>query len=116
MTVVGLIASAVFMVLSVTSFRKQVGNDWLERSSGTGGFALMAETTSALNRPRDGTSGGFEIFQSSSEQIGRVVPFRKGSGDNVNCFNLNTSSQPQLLGVDTGILKELNAFSPRFTE
>lgn len=113
LTVVGLIASAVFMVLSVTSFRKQVGNDWLERSSGTGGFALMAETTSALNRPRDGTSGGFEIFQSSSEQIGRVVPFRKGSGDNVNCFNLNTSSQPQLLGVDTGILKELNAFSPR---
>ena len=45
LTVTGLIATAVFMVLSVASFRKQVGSDWLQRSAGTGGFALRIETT-----------------------------------------------------------------------
>ena len=113
LTLVGLIASAVFMVLSVASFRKQVGSDWLERSSGTGGFALMLETTSALNLPRDGATEGFEIFASSRDHITQVVPFRKGTGDNVNCFNLNTSAQPQLVGVDTTALQKLDAFAPR---
>ena len=112
LTVVGLIASAVFMVLSVASFRKQVGNDWLERSSGTGGFSLLTETTAPLNLPRDGAAEGFEIFQTTAEQISVVVPLRKGAGDNVNCFNLNTTSQPQLLGVDVGRLNSLGAFSP----
>ena len=110
LTVVGLIAAAVFMVLSVASFRKQVGNDWLERSSGTGGFALLAETTSALNLPRDGATEGFEIFNGFQDQITSVVPIRRGAGDNVNCFNLNTSSQPQLIGVDTNRLKSMGAF------
>jgi ABC-type antimicrobial peptide transport system permease subunit len=31
-------------------------------------------------------------------------------GDNINCFNLNTSSQPQLLAVDTTTLASKNAF------
>jgi putative ABC transport system permease protein len=111
LTVVGLIASAVFMVLSVASFRKQVGDDWLERSSGTGGFALMVETTTALNPPRDGESKGFEIFEGVASQLGRVVPIRKGAGDNVNCFNLNTTSQPQLIGMDVEALQNLGAFT-----
>ncbi|MSU22594.1 MAG: FtsX-like permease family protein, partial [Opitutus sp.] len=41
LAVVGLIATAVFMVLSVASFRKHVGSEWLVRASGTGGFALQ---------------------------------------------------------------------------
>ena len=49
LTVVGLIATAVFMVLSVASFRKHLGDDWLNRSSGTGGFAFWIETTAAQN-------------------------------------------------------------------
>jgi ABC-type lipoprotein release transport system permease subunit len=110
LTVVGLIASAVFMVLSVASFRKHVGDNWLERSSGTGGFALLAETTTALNIPRDGESETFEIFENVTSDIGQIVPIRKGAGDNVNCFNLNTTSQPQLIGIDVGKLNELGAF------
>lgn len=112
LTVVGLIASAVFMVLSVASFRKQVGNDWVERSSGTGGFALLAETTSPQNFPRDGASNGFEIFENTADQITAVVPLRKGTGDNVNCFNLNTTSQPQLVGTHVALLNTMKAFSP----
>ncbi len=113
LTVAGLIATAVFMVLSVASFRKQIGSDWLERGSGTGGFAFWVETTAPQNPARDGTDGRFEIFTAAAADLGAVVPLRAGAGDNANCFNLNTTAQPQLLAVDPAKLAGLQAFRPR---
>lgn len=111
LTVVGLIASAVFMVLSVASFRKHVGDEWRDRASGTGGFAFWIETTAAQNQTRDGASEGFEIFQNQRENLAGMVPIRTGAGDNANCFNLNTTAQPKLLAVDPSALAERGAFS-----
>jgi len=111
LTVVALIATAVFMVLSVASFRKHVGADWLERSSGTGGFAFWVETTAAQNPAREGDGAAFEIFEPVAGDLGAIVPLRTGAGDNVNCFNLNTTTQPQLLAVDARALDERDAFS-----
>jgi hypothetical protein len=110
LTVIGAIASAVFMVLSVASFRKQVGSDWLQRDSGTGGFAFWVETTAPLNLARDGRTRGFEAFEGAAARIGEVVPLRTGTGDNVNCYNLNTTSQPKLLAVDVAKLAGHGAF------
>ena len=110
LTVVGLIATAVFMVLSVASFRKHVGSEWLVRSSGTGGFALQIETTVAQNHPRDGQTKGFELFERAAADLGDLVPLRVGAGDNVNCFNLNTTLQPRLLAVDAARLAARRAF------
>ena len=110
LTVVGLIATAVFMVLSVASFRKHVGAEWLVRSSGTGGFALQVETTVAQNHPRDGQTKGFELFERAAADLGDLVPLRVGAGDNVNCFNLNTTLQPRLLAVDAARLAARRAF------
>ncbi|HEY1110809.1 MAG TPA: FtsX-like permease family protein, partial [Opitutaceae bacterium] len=110
LAVVGLIATAVFMVLSVASFRKAVGADWLQRQSGTGGFAFWVETTAPLNLPRDGKAKTFELFEPHAAQLGEIVPLRLGAGDNANCFNLNTTAQPQLLAVDTTKLDRLAAF------
>lgn len=113
LTVVGLIATAVFMVLSVASFRKHVGSDWLNRSSGTGGFAFWIETTAPQNLPREARVNGFEVFQRHVAELGEIIPLRAGVGDNVNCFNLNTSSQPKLLAVDAAKLAARNAFAPK---
>ncbi|MFM8617544.1 MAG: ABC transporter permease [Opitutaceae bacterium] len=113
LTVTGLIATAVFMVLSVASFRKNVGDTWLRRDSGTGGFALRIETTAPLNPARDRTDGTFDLFTPFAADLGAVLPLRAGTGDNVNCFNLNTTSQPQLLGVPSHRLAELGAFRPK---
>ncbi len=110
LTVVGLIATAVFMVLSVASFRKHVGSEWLVRHSGTGGFALQVETTVAQNHPRDGQAKGFEIFERHTADLAQIVPLRVGAGDNVNCFNLNTTLQPRLLAVDAAQLAARGAF------
>lgn len=113
LTVVGLIATAVFMVLSVASFRKQVGDDWLQRGSGTGGFAFWMETTSPLNPARDGRTKGFEIFEPHAAALGEIVALRTGAGDNVNCFNLNSTLQPKLLAVDAAKLEARGAFKPK---
>jgi putative ABC transport system permease protein len=113
LTVVALIATAVFMVLSVASFRKQVGSDWLKRTSGTGGFAFWIETTAPQNLAREARAQGFEAFQRHAAELGEIVPLRAGIGDNVNCFNLNVSSQPKLLAVDAGKLAARLAFSPK---
>jgi len=110
LTVVGLIATAVFMVLSVASFRKQVGADWLERGSGTGGFAFWIETTAPQNPARDGLTQGFELFAGQAAALGEIVPLRSGVGDNANCFNLNSTAQPRLLAVDSGRLGARGAF------
>ncbi|MDO8543409.1 MAG: ABC transporter permease [Opitutaceae bacterium] len=110
LTVVGLIATAVFMVLSVASFRKHVGDDWLERGSGTGGFAFWVETTAPLNASRTGGAGRFELFEPHATELGDIVALRTGAGDNANCFNLNSTAQPQLLAVDSAKLAARNAF------
>ncbi len=113
LTVVGLIATAVFMVLSVASFRKHVGSDWLVRTSGTGGFAFWIETTVPQNPARDGKATGFEILERHAGDLGAIVPLRTGAGDNVNCFNLNTTLQPRLLAVDAAKLAERGAMRPK---
>lgn len=98
LTVVGVLAAGVFLVLSVASFRKDGGEDWRDRQSGAGGFAWWVETTSPVNRPADAT-GNVKWFGQES-----VVPCRIGAGDDVDCFNLTASSQPRLLGVNPELL------------
>src|SRR5206468_2716403 len=40
----GLLASAAFLLVGVESFRRSAGEDYLRRDSGSGGFALLAES------------------------------------------------------------------------
>ncbi len=98
LTVVGVLAAGVFLVLSVASFRKNGGGDWAEKRSGAGGFAWWVETTAPVSRPVDAL-GEVEWFGLKS-----LVPFRVGTGDDVDCFNLTASEQPRLLGVDVDLL------------
>ncbi|YCM42836.1 ABC transporter permease [Verrucomicrobiaceae bacterium 227] len=99
LTVVGVLAAGVFLVLSVASFRKNGGQDWQEKTSGAGGYAWWVETTSPVNRPADAT-GDVQWFDMDS-----LAPFRIGAGDNVDCFNLTASQQPRLLAVDPKLLE-----------
>lgn len=99
LTVVGVLAAGVFLVLSVASFRKNGGENWQNKRSGAGGFAWWVETTSPVNRPADAKG---EVVWFGLETL---VPFRIGAGDDVDCFNLTASTQPRLLGVDPGLLE-----------
>jgi len=113
LTVTGLIATAVFMVLSVAAFRKQVGDNWRERGAGTGGFVFWVETTAPQNPARDALGERFELFAGAAKDLGAIVPLRAGAGDNANCFNLNAVARPRLLAVDPARLPAGGVFSPR---
>ncbi|MGE9270982.1 MAG: FtsX-like permease family protein, partial [Verrucomicrobiales bacterium] len=104
---IGTLASALFLVVSVTSFQKHDTSDWQDSSSGTGGYGLWIETTTPLNRR---PSGDFE-FQMQDDGLTDVLALRAGRGDDASCFNLNSVSQPRLLAADTSTLDQHNAFT-----
>jgi putative ABC transport system permease protein len=98
---VALLASGCFLVASIGAFRLDSNQTALQRSSGTGGFALIGETTvpvvEDLNRP-----AGREAYGLDTNQLADValVPFRVRAGDEASCLNLNRAQQPRVLGVD----------------
>ena len=92
---IGTLASAIFLVISVTSFQKHGAGEWQDPTSGTGGYGVWIETASPLIRQ---ASGQFEF---ESDDITTLLPVRVGTGDDASCFNLNSVAKPRLLAVDT---------------
>jgi len=102
--VAGLLACGVFLVLSVASMRQDLAAHAHERSSGTGGFALFAQTTAPIEDP---------AIVAGDEPNVAVVPLRVHGGDDASCLNLNRGPTPRLLGVDPQVMGALRAFDRR---
>jgi ABC-type antimicrobial peptide transport system permease subunit len=102
LTSAALVAAAVFLLVSVDSFRKG-GESSSGPDSGTGGFALIGE--SALPILHDPESrDGQEIFglgPSGDPDLSgvRIVLARLREGDDASCLNLYQPKQPRVLGV-----------------
>jgi len=111
LAVTGILASGVFLVVSVAAFRKDTSSDWTKRAGATGGYALWVETAGAINRVGDGAKA-IDYFELGEKQevVGEVLPIRMGPGDDASCFNLNTVTRPRLLATDTGRLAERGSF------
>lgn len=97
LTIILVFALATFIVLSTGANRRKLVTGPEEKTSGTGGFSLYAETTvpvlfdlnDAERRRRDGIDTTF-----------RIVQFSRIEGDDASCLNLNRTSNPSILGVD----------------
>lgn len=102
LVVAGLLASGCFLVFAVSSMQEDFSKEASHRSSGTGGFALYADSTFpllenpavALNEP--GISG---------------TALKVRDGDDASCLNLNHAQTPRLLGVNVDDMKSRNAFT-----
>ncbi len=109
---VSLLACGVFLIVAIGAFRRDAAASARQRSSGTGGFALLGETALPvlhdLNSP-----GGRKAFRlSAAEMAGAaVVPLRVRAGDDASCLNLNRAQRPRLLGVDPEALHARRAFT-----
>ncbi|MCZ6834446.1 MAG: FtsX-like permease family protein, partial [Planctomycetota bacterium] len=107
-----LLACGVFLVVAVAVNRLDSQRGSEMRSSGTGGFALIGESTIPvlydLNEAR-----GRDAFGLSDEDIKDVsfVPMRIRDGDDASCLNLNLAQQPRLLGLDPSLLSMREAFT-----
>jgi len=112
LAVVGLLAAGSFMVISVSANAKGPLADAWERNSGTGGFALFAESTVGILKDLNSSEGRATVgLDDENLQDISFVPFRVRQGDDASCFNLNRAQKPQLLGVEAMLLKTRSAFS-----
>ena len=107
----GVLASGVFMVVAVDAFRHGPVGNTTKRSSGTGGFALIGESSLPIYDDLN-TAKGRETF-ALDEDIMKgvsVVPMRVHDGDEASCLNLNLALHPRLLGVRLEDMESRHAF------
>ncbi len=103
------LACGVFLVVAVGANHKDIGDAAQNRNSGTGGFALLAQTTVPMTEtPYLQTTDDIPPVPSKA-----VVPFRQYARDDASCLNLNRAAEPTLLGVDPTLLADKKAFAFR---
>lgn len=106
-----LLACGSFMIVAVGANRLDANLHADRRSSGTGGFTLMAETTLPVVKDLN-TKEGRDFFGLGKKAMVGVsfVPFRVKEGDEASCLNLNRAQQPRLFGVRPEALQSRGAF------
>jgi len=98
--VIAIIACGVFMVIAVGANQVSPLDDADKRSSGTGGFALLGESSLPVFGDIN-TAGGREPFELDDEPWDGVsaIHMRLRDGDQANCLNLNRAQSPRIIGV-----------------
>jgi putative ABC transport system permease protein len=95
-----LIASAAFIIVSVDAFRR--GDAGIgDRHSGTGGFALIAQSeVPLLSTPND--AAGREALVVNAPDFGRIhfTRFRLRPGEDASCLNLYRPAAPTLIAPE----------------
>jgi len=102
---IALLAGGSFMIAAIGVFRLDATRDATRRDSGTGGFALIGESTMPVVQDLN-TKAGREFYGLDAEPLAgvSVVPLRVRDGDVASCLNLNRAQKPRLLGVKPGLL------------
>jgi hypothetical protein len=114
LTAAALVAAAVFLLVSVDSFRKHAGDD-RGPASGTGGFALIAESALPLVHDPSTAEGrdalGLE-FPPGEPALASVGFFavRLRQGEDASCLNLYQPKQPRVMGLPQRLI-DANRFS-----
>lgn len=103
---VAMLACGSFLIVSIGVFRLDANRDATQRSSGTGGFALIGETTIPVVQDLNSASGrDFFALREDDLQGVSFVPLRVREGDEASCLNLNRAQKPRLLGVKPELLE-----------
>ncbi|OIO94438.1 MAG: hypothetical protein AUJ92_10135 [Armatimonadetes bacterium CG2_30_59_28] len=109
---VGLLSCASFLLISVGANRRDPGHDARKRSAGTGGFALIGQSTlpiyEDLNSP-----GAIEALGLDTDTLQgvSVVPGRIHEGEDASCLNLNRAQVPRLIGIAPALLGDRGSFT-----
>jgi hypothetical protein len=108
---VALLAAGVFLTVSIRAFHIDSAAQADRRNSGTGGFALYAESALPIYRDLDSPAVHKDLRLPAEVMNGvSVVPMRLRAGDDASCLNLNRAQQPRILGVNPADLASRDAF------
>ncbi|MEO5895149.1 MAG: ABC transporter permease [Vicinamibacterales bacterium] len=101
-----LIASATFIIVSVDAFRKGGGDVDGDQHSGTGGFALIADSElPLLYSPNDASGRDALIVQGPEFERARFTRFRLRPGDDASCLNLYRPTNPTIVAPEPGFIE-----------
>jgi putative ABC transport system permease protein len=105
-----LIACAAFIIVAVDAFHREDGEVTADRTSGTGGYPLLAESlipivldlSSEVGLAELGVSAlDDEVFTGATYDRFRVRP-----GEDASCLNLYQANNPRLLAPDEAFVKD----------
>ena len=110
----GMIATATFLIVTVAAFRRDPTSELPVKTSGNGGFTLVAESSSPVLYDLN-TDEGRKKLQlvpplgspaAAAMAAMNVVPFRVRPGEDASCLNLYQTKVPTILGVPQSFLDE----------
>ncbi|MBP8910461.1 MAG: FtsX-like permease family protein [Phycisphaerae bacterium] len=111
LSIIGLLACGVFMVVAVGANRRDPLRQPQSRQSGTGGFALYGESSLGILYDLNTEAGRKELGLTDPELADlKAVPLRVHEGDDASCLNLNRAQRPRLLGVSPDDFIQRGAF------
>jgi putative ABC transport system permease protein len=112
LAIVALLACGSFMIIAIGANKLDSMRNMEKRSSGTGGFALYAETTLPILKDLNDKNERRRLGLDSPEMSGvSFVPLRVHEGDDASCLNLNRVQNPRLLGVNPDELQKRKSFT-----
>jgi putative ABC transport system permease protein len=112
LAIVALLASGAFLIAAVEANKLDAARDSGQRSSGTGGFAFIGESSLPIVQDLN-TKAGRQFFGLDENTLKgvKVVSLRVHDGDDASCLNLNRAQTPRLLGVNPQELQDRKAFT-----
>ena len=115
LSVIGMMAGGVFLVIAVNAFRLSADSDTTKRNTGTGGFALLGESTLPIYEDLN-SEAAWDTFALDDKLMkeASVVPFRVREGDDASCLNLNRAQNPVLTAVNPAPLTSTMKSPDRF--
>jgi putative ABC transport system permease protein len=100
-----LIASAIFIVVSVNAFRHPEGEAPLDQKSGSGGYPLLAESLVPLVYDPHSPEGRDNLNLLDLPEGTSFTRFRLRPGDDTSCLNLYQPRNPRILGAPDDFLR-----------
>jgi ABC-type lipoprotein release transport system permease subunit len=102
-----LIAFACFVIVAVAAFRRDASGLSLDWDSGTGGFALMAESVAPLMHNPNTDAGRDELSLSGYDELdeAQITRFRLRPGDEASCLTLYQPTNPRLVAPEPAFLE-----------
>jgi ABC-type antimicrobial peptide transport system permease subunit len=112
LTLAALLACGLFIVFTVGANKKNALVNSQSRSSGTGGFALYAESSIPIYHDLNSNTGRDFHRLAGLDKTGiTFVNFNYKEGDDASCLNLNRVSKPSIIGVDPEELAQRSSFT-----
>lgn len=112
-SVIALLAIGTFAIILTGSYRKTYYGEEMQRSSGTGGYLLWAETTSPVAANLNTPEGRNKLIVDNENDLDQVrfLQFERLEGDDASCLNLNQAQRPRILAVNPAVFDSAKAFS-----